>query len=219
MGIKTFTLSPSDFGFMYNQCKRCYYNKYVNKINRPKYHMPGIFTTIDNLMTKFFDNKPTSLVSPDLPSGIVTLGGLKVQSKPIPCKEFNCEIILAGKIDSMLYFDDQTHGVMDFKTTKLIKQNEDFYFNQLMSYSVALEHNDPEVTKPCKVRVLGLCCYKPEMFTDCNDLFGLLGQLEWIEIKKDKDKFKAMLRDVAELLTGPIPDPNPDCQFCSYRLG
>jgi hypothetical protein len=179
--------------------------------------MPGIFTVIDNLMTSFYDNKPTSILSPDLEPGIITLGGLIVQSKPIVCEEYNCEIIIYGKVDSLMQFDNGTIGVIDFKTSYPYKGSTDLYFPQLMCYTIALEFNDPEKTKPCKVSKLGLCCFTPESFAPVNDGYGLIGATKWLEIQKDKAKIKTFLHEIAKLLTGEPPEQSPDCKFCNFK--
>lgn len=39
-------LSPSDFAFLWEECKRCFYLKVVNGIQRPPLIMPKIFMTL-----------------------------------------------------------------------------------------------------------------------------------------------------------------------------
>lgn len=217
---KQFTLSPSDFGFLYKECKTCFYNKYVKKIFRPKQHMPGIFIKIDNLMTQCFDNQPVSLISEDLKDGIVTLGQAKVQSKPIPCKDFDCEIILSGRVDSLIQFDDGTMGILDFKTTEPYQGSAEIYFNQLMSYLVTLEHNDESVNKHYEVTDIGLCYFTPDEFINIDQMkYSLGGNVKWAPLEIDKKKFKNFLKDVAKLLSSDeAPAPGEKCQFCNYKL-
>lgn len=216
--IRNFKLSPSDFGFLLQECQACYYDKYVSKKYRPRYNMPGIFTIIDGLMTSFFDNKPTSYISKELPPGIITLGGVQVKSRPMLVKDFNCNITIDGKVDSLIQFEDDTIGVIDFKTTTPQKKTAEHYFSQLMCYTLALENPyDPNFIKTCSVSKLGLCCFSPKHFGEGVDNVGLMGDLEWIEIEKDKVKFKQILKDVAKLLTGPRPEPNAYCSYCNFK--
>ena len=42
-----YKLSPSDFGFLYDECKKCFYHKVKHGLNRPRGIMPSIFTKID----------------------------------------------------------------------------------------------------------------------------------------------------------------------------
>lgn len=217
---KQFILSPSDFGFLYKECKACFYNKYVKKIFRPKQYMSGIFIKIDNLMTQYFDNQPVSLISKDLKEGIITLGQARVQSKPIPCKDFDCEIVLSGRVDSLMQFSDGTMGILDFKTSEPYQGGIEIYFNQLMSYLVTLEHNDESVNKHYKVTDIGLCYFTPDKFTNIKKMeYSLGGDIKWSPMDIDKDRFKNFLKDVAKLLSlDSAPDPGEKCQFCNYKL-
>lgn len=211
-----FVISPSDLTFLY-QCKGCFYDKYVLKESRPRHSLPGIFTQIDTLMTACYDNQPTTKISKDLPPGIITLGGTFVKSKPLICKEQNCELILSGKVDSLFKFDDGTLGIPDFKTTIPYKGKLDFYFNQLMSYVVCIEHNDPNVNKNYKVSLMGLVCFEPKVFAHNDAGAQFSGDVQWIPIEKDTNKFKNFLKEIAILLTGQRPILDRNCKFCHYK--
>jgi hypothetical protein len=45
----------------------------------------------------------------------------------------------------------------------------------------------------------------------------LEGKLQWVEIKRNDSDFMLFLEEVVKLLDGPLPEPNPDCNWCSYR--
>lgn len=51
---KTFRLAPSDFAFLWEDCKRCFYLKAHKKLYRPRPPFPSIFGTIDVSMKKHF---------------------------------------------------------------------------------------------------------------------------------------------------------------------
>ena len=64
---KLFKLSPSDFGFLYDECKRCFYLERVKGLKDPS--MPGwsLNSAVDDLLKKEFDEfrkeqKPHSFV-------------------------------------------------------------------------------------------------------------------------------------------------------------
>ena len=40
---ETFKLSPSDFGFLYDECKKCFYLKVKHNFDRPRFPIPSIF--------------------------------------------------------------------------------------------------------------------------------------------------------------------------------
>lgn len=121
-------------------------------------------------------------------------------------------------MDSLLRFDEEEYGmgITDFKVTKPKPYSVPFYQNQLMGYSVALEHNDPDFTKTCKITHLGLCCFSPNAFDQIDNDFGITGDLEWLPMEKDTKAFKKFLREVATVLIGERPESGDRCDFCSY---
>ena len=52
--VHNWKLSPSDFAFLWEECRRCFYLKVVSDFKRPSTPMPKIFTTIDQLMKQRF---------------------------------------------------------------------------------------------------------------------------------------------------------------------
>lgn len=50
MMIKNLTLAPSAFGFLYDECRACYYSDVHGLRKRPRLPFPSIFSTIDRAM-------------------------------------------------------------------------------------------------------------------------------------------------------------------------
>ena len=46
---KNWKLSPSDFAFLWEECKRCFYLKVARGFYRPRTPFPGIFSVIDQV--------------------------------------------------------------------------------------------------------------------------------------------------------------------------
>ena len=76
-------LSPSDLTFLWDECKRCFYLKYVHGITRPAAPFPGIFGKIDRLMKEYYEGRPTADLDPTLPAGRVRFGEKWVESVPV----------------------------------------------------------------------------------------------------------------------------------------
>ena len=114
-----FKLSPSDFAFLWEDCRRCFYLKVAAGFRRPPGPFPRIFGTIDNAMKDCFMKKRTEEIVPGMPPGVVAFGEEWVESAPIevPGRESTC--FIRGKFDTVLQFDDSTYGVIDFKTTRV----------------------------------------------------------------------------------------------------
>ena len=47
-------LSPSDFAFVWRECKRCFYLRVAKGFQRPRPIMPKIFTLIDAKMKTYY---------------------------------------------------------------------------------------------------------------------------------------------------------------------
>ena len=118
-----YKLSPSDLTFMYEGCKRCFYQKVVNNIAQPSIPLPSIFSKIAGLLKDHYDGKPNSELHPDIPPGVVSLGEKYVRSEVIQLPDHNATCYINGRFDIVLSFDDGSYGVIDFKTvTRVVNQ-------------------------------------------------------------------------------------------------
>ena len=70
-----YKLSPSDFTFLYEGCKRCYYLKVVHNIPQPSVPLPSIFSEIAGLLKNHYDGKHTKELYPGLPPGQMVAQG------------------------------------------------------------------------------------------------------------------------------------------------
>lgn len=66
----TFRLAPSDFAFLWDECKRCFYLKAHKKLYRPRAPFPSIFGTIDLGMKRHFRGLTTTALLPDMKQGV-----------------------------------------------------------------------------------------------------------------------------------------------------
>ena len=114
---KNWKLSPSDFAFLWEECKRCFYLKVARGFFRPRTPFPGIFSVIDQLMNEYFNGRPNAEISETLPPGVVKYGESWVESRAlaVPGRESTC--FIRGRFDSVLEFEDGSYGIIDFKTT------------------------------------------------------------------------------------------------------
>ena len=212
-------LSPSDFHFVFDKCKCCYYLKAKHKIDRPK-DFPGIFSKFDSMHKNFSENMHTSEISPEIPPGVFenTLSGKTLISQTIDFgNDVTCYIY--GKGDAFIRLDDGTHAVVDFKTTKISADKIDSYKTQLNAYSYALEHNTLGKPGLSPITKLGIICFEPENMTRNNndERFAINHSVQFFEIEKNEEEFLNYIRQIAECLSGEMPDPNPNCKFCNYR--
>jgi hypothetical protein len=212
-------LSPSDFAFLYQECKRCFYLKVVRKFNRPRSAMPGIFSVIDSRMKECFHAERTENIVGDLPPGQVAMGGKWVQSKPIEFPGSDTTIYIRGSFDTVLRFDDDTYAVIDFKTSRVKSSHVFTYSRQLHAYAYALENPAPGKLHLSPVTKLGLLVYEPQDFANLGSgNANLSGALSWMEINRDDTAFLKFLDKVRQILELPEPPPPSEkCLWCKYR--
>jgi hypothetical protein len=214
---KLWKLSPSDFGYLWGECPKCFYLKVTQKYSRPGM-MPRIFTSIDEHMRGCFHNKRTEEIAPMLPPGTFDCADQRVRSGPITRPGRNSLSYLNGRIDALVRFDDQTFAVVDFKTTSQSGNNVATYSRQLHAYAHALENAAPGQLALKPVVRLGLLIFEPRAFAFAGQGATLSGSLTWQEIPRDDASFLSYLDDVAALLDSPsVPTPAPGCTWCGYR--
>jgi hypothetical protein len=214
---RVWTLSPSEFGFLWQECRRCYFLKVTQKYSRPG-AFPKIFQAIDAQMRLRFDGKRTEEVLPHLPPGKLDCGDQRVQSIPIRAPDRNSALQIRGKLDALVRFDDGSIAVVDFKTSSVSGRNVETYTRQLSAYAYALENPAQGFLGLRPIRRLGLLIFEPQMFSSESKAATLSGTLQWQEIPINHDTFLKFMGEVAAILDLEAPPPPTDgCPWCSYR--
>lgn len=127
------------------------------------------------------------------------------------------KVLLAGRIDTGLCFDDATFGIIDFKTSEPRPEHVPFYGRQLHSYAVAAERPAPGTLRLYPVTTLGLLCVEPVCMVGLREGVAYQGIAHFLEIPRDDDAFMAFLSQVLFLLERPEPpDAAPGCPYCTY---
>jgi CRISPR/Cas system-associated exonuclease Cas4 (RecB family) len=212
-------LSPSDLTFLWDECKRCFYLKYVYGITRPAAPFPAIFGTIDRLMKEYYEGRPTADLDPALPAGRVRFGEKWVESVPVTLPGHDVQCYIKGKIDTVVAFDDGSFGVVDFKTSEPKPSHVHFYSRQLHAYTYALEHPGAGKFSLSPISELGLLVVSPNaMDVTVSGQIAYLGGVTWMEIPRDDAGFLQFLGEVLTLLEQPSPpEPGETCAYCQYR--
>jgi len=210
-------LSPSDFAFLWEQCKRCFYLKVAHGVRQPSMPMSAIFKRLEGLQKLFFDGRRTQDVLPELPAGTLRCEEKSVESA-IAATEGGGGWFISGKLDSMIQFDDGSFAVVDFKTTKADPNKANVYSRQLNAYAYALENAAQATASPLTpISRLGLLVFEPDAVNEvAPGRHAYEGQVSWIEVSKSNEDFTSFIGAVTSLLSGSIPPPSPDCDWCRY---
>lgn len=218
MQAHNWKLSPSDFAFLWEECKRCFYLKVAKGFDRPSQPFPRIFNVIDGQMKQWFEGKRAETMAPGVPAGVVQFGDGWVQSVPLSFSGHDSTCFIRGIFDTVIALDNGGYAVIDFKTTDVRSDNVAKYSRQLHAYALALEQAAPGETALSPVKSLGLLVFAPNAFAQDGSSASLQGTLSWKEIPRNDEQFRSFLGEVLSVLEQPAPpDAAPKCALCKYR--
>lgn len=213
MTQQLYKLSPSDFKYLWEDCKHCYYQKVKLGIPPHSGAFPAIFGHMNNLLQGSIMGKSLKDIHPDLPGGIIEVKEGFLKSKPIPGAE---DCYISGRFDVLTRLDDGTYTVIDFKITKLDEEQIKKFSSQLHAYKFALEN--PEVGKsPVKISRMGLVSVSPDSIEYANGKFVFTTSPKWHPIEEDMESFFSLMKDISKVLNGDLPPESETCSLCIYR--
>lgn len=206
-----FKLSPSDFAYLYEECKLCYYLKVKNNIYQPSMPMPGVFSAINTRIQSTLIKKNLRSLSKSLPEGTVEIQEGWVESIPVP----GTDVYLKGKYDMLAKQKDGSYTLIDLKISQPGEDKIEKYKTQLAAYKFALEN--PKVGKALPIAKMGLLIVYPEGVSFKEDKVVLEFPPKWLEVPYDGKEFFAFMKEIDRLLKGPIPPESKSCKWCQYR--
>jgi hypothetical protein len=218
--VKTIKLSPSDFAFLYENCKRCFYLKAINDMYPPSTPMPRIFNAIDNQEKIAFQGALLSELAEGLPEGKIVSSDNWVTSTYVKYPELNYQQHIKGRLDSLMKMDDGSYQIIDFKTSNVSDHNK-LYRRQLHAYAYGLENpmnGHEKLDGP--ISGLGLIIFDPCLGFSLDNNNGVLkGTITWEPLPYTPDKFVTFMQQIANLLSkDEEPDFNPNCSYCQRDL-
>ena len=206
-----YKLSPSDFAYLYEECKHCYYLKVRRGINRPSSPFPGVFSALNTRLQGALIGKDLKEFSSNLPSGIVESQECYVESKQIP----STQVFIKGKYDMLVRQPDGSYLVIDFKISNPSEEQIPKFQNQLQAYHYAFIHPLYGETKDISKLGLIIMYHDQVVFHDGHAHINF--PPKWLEIPMENDKFIDFINKVSGLIEGPTPPENSNCQWCKYR--
>ncbi len=207
-----YKLSPSDFKYLWEDCKHCYYQKVKLGVLPHSGAFPAIFTYMNGLLQDSVMGKNLKDIHPDLPSGIIEIQEGFLKSKPIPGAE-NCYI--SGRFDVLTRLDDGTYSVIDFKITNPDENQIRKFSSQIHAYKFALEN--PADGNPIKVSKMGLVSVSPEIIKHVDGKLVFTATPKWHSIEENMDSFYNLIREISTVLNGDLPPVSATCSLCIYR--
>lgn len=206
-----YKLSPSDFAYLYEECKLCYCLKVIDGVYQPSMPMPGVFSAINTRLQGDLLGKNLQSISKDLPDGEVVKQEGFVESILVP----GTKVYIKGKYDLLVKNPDGTHTLIDLKISQPAEDKIEKYKTQLGAYKFALEN--PAKAEPLKITKLGLLIFYPDTVKFANGVAKMDFPPKWLEISIDDAGFLKFAKCVDDLLCGPLPAENSECKWCQYR--
>lgn len=207
-----YKLSPSDFKYLWEDCKHCYYQKVKLGVLPHSGAFPAIFTYMNGLLQDSVMGKNLKDIHLDMPSGIIEIQEGFLKSKAIPGAE-NCYI--SGRFDILTRLDDGTYSVIDFKITNPDENQIRKFSSQLHAYKFALEN--PADGNPVKVSKMGLVSVSPESIKHIDGKLVFTATPKWHSIEENMDSFYNLVREISTVLNGELPPVSATCSLCIYR--
>ncbi|HCC78488.1 MAG: hypothetical protein A2X25_09220 [Chloroflexi bacterium GWB2_49_20] len=213
-----YTLSPSDLTFLWDGCRFCFCMKVKHSIIY-RGPFPGMFGTMGDLTSRFYLDKPTSEISPDLPPGIVKYKEKWVKSSPIFFPEYASQCVIRGRFDAVIAFEDGSYGIIDYKTSDASAEKAAFYSRQLSAYAYALENPAPGALNFSPITRLGLFIITPHRYEKISsEEAAFITRTTWMDVPRDERSFLAFLGEVMSVLDAPQPPQSAEsCALCNYR--
>lgn len=206
-----YKLSPSDFAYLYEECKLCYCLKVKDGIYQPSMPMPGVFSAINTRLQGDLLGKNLKSISKDLPDGEVVKQEGWVESVPVP----GTNVFIKGKYDILVKNNDGAHTLVDLKISQPAEDKIEKYKTQLGAYKFALEN--PTSGEPIRITKIGLLIFYPDTVTFENGTAMISFPPKWLEIPNDDAEFLSFTKEIDKLLSGPLPGESEDCKWCKYR--
>ena len=206
-----YKLSPSDFAYLYEECKHCYYLKVKQGIQRPSMPMPGVFSALNTRIQGSLVGKNLKTLSESLPDCVVVNQEGFVESMVVP--DTSCYI--KGKYDLLCKNPDETYTLVDLKISQPDEDKIEKYRTQLTAYKFSMEN--PKAKEPIKITRMGLLVFYPSTVAFENEIAKIDFPPKWLEIPADEGTFLSFIKEIDNLLSEPMPEENPECKYCQYR--
>ena len=215
---KLFTIAPSDVIFLLAECQNCFYEKGRLGIKRPSTPFPGMFSKFADIESKYLLGRSTRELSEDLPEGQVHARERWVRSAELSLPGHDAKLVIRGRIDLGLKFNDGTFGLTDIKTAKRDRSLAEKYFMQLSLYSIAVEKPARDQVAMSPISEMGLFVLEPDVMYAAGDGYAVGFQGTYMPIERDDVRVYAQLDEVLSLLESPVPpEPSDSCGFCTWR--
>jgi CRISPR/Cas system-associated exonuclease Cas4 (RecB family) len=210
-------LSPTIGLNLFQECPRCFWLHYNEKVQRPRGISPSLPGGMDLVIKKYFDQYrgglPPELEGKVVGSLIPDLGlmnrwrnwrtGLTYHREDLDAELF-------GALDDCL-IEGEYFIPLDYKTRGYAPKegdSEKYYQTQLDAYHLLLTKNGYQTKNYAYL----IYYYPQEVRADGVVIFNI----EPVKINSDSNRVKSIFEAAVNLLRGPIPKNHSECEYCCW---
>ena len=216
-------IAPSSLDYKITKCPRCFYLQKKLKIAVDSYP-PPVFSNFDVVQQNYFKNLNTNQLSNKLPSGKIMnkseLPG-RVVSKELEDSKGR-KFQLGGRPDIVIRFEDESYGIIDFKTTQLSDDKAENYKYQLESYAQIFTNPGSTKTAPTPklepISQIGVLQFFPsEIFDHEENNCKLNFQMSYVKLERNIEDFYKRIELYMDIISSKNPpDFSEDCKDCNF---
>lgn len=218
----------------FRSCPKCFWIDKNMGLKQPEGIRSGLPMGMDRVLKEHYDrhrevgNMPSELVG-QVPIGLNLYSGNRISMKDLRNWRKGLNVIvdaveLSTALDDLLFDKDLGVYVMiDYKTKAKATDEaatQQYYGVQADCYDLALVSNGYPTP--------GLAYFAyyypvtvgsgttPASFESGHSALSMAWACQVIKIRANHDRAKDLLLRAAKCLSGPMPDPGPDCEYCSF---
>jgi hypothetical protein len=196
-------------------CHRCFAEA-LNGEALPERFSTGlgaVCTSLSRQQQNFYNGQPTSVLSKDLPAGVIRSGS-GVMS--LPFRHEGVALTVRGRIDAIARLDDGRVFIVDFKTGFPNEHTAERFRPQLSAYCWAL--TNPGIGNARDVAGAGLLVVTPESMSPTSHGLAHLASTTWVPVEYDHEWFISLLETICEITRDPTSARSDiECEWCEIR--
>lgn len=214
-------LSPSRLN-RFAECPRCFWLQVNAGEDRPSGPFPSLPGGMDRAIKAHFDrHRERGDLPPEL-RGVVDarlepdpdfLDGCRDWRREPHYVDGDLDVVVRGGIDDLLRDDRGRLAVLDYKTRGYPPKGDsgapDYYARQVATYTLILRSAGHETADH------GYLLYYYPDGADDDGRFRFHTELRRVPV--DVGAVREQIRRAVVTLRGPLPDHDPDCEFCAWN--
>jgi hypothetical protein len=229
-----FRLSPTTGLNLFRECPRCFWLHYNKRVQRPRGIFPSLPGGMDLVIKKYFDRYRGTLppeiegkVEGSLMPDVELMDKWRNWRTGLEYYDKDLDAVLFGALDDCLIDEDPSvspspNGIagragqayyipLDYKTRGSAPKygdSERYYQTQLDAYGLLLSTND------YKTRNFAYLVYYYPIEVGENGLVKF--DIKPVKVETDIERAKNTFCTAVELLRGPMPEHNNNCEYCCW---